>query len=393
VSPLPAFALIVAGGRGARAGGGVPKQYRMLGGMPVLRRTVLAFLHHPRVQDVQVVIHPDDRVLYDEAVGDLGLTEPVAGGDTRWHSVANGVHALLGRGERVDAVALIHDAARPLVPAALIDRCLDALEDGAQVVVPALPVIDSLRRGGDLLEAAVNREGLKRVQTPQCADLFVLADAFDAFAKLGRAFTDEAGMMIEFRHEVRAVQGDERNFKLTTEEDFERAEALLGARTSYRTGSGFDVHAFEPGDQVWIGGVSIPHGRSLKGHSDADVALHALTDALLGAIAAGDIGDHFPPSDPQWKGAPSPLFLEHARRLVEARGGAVEHVDVTIICEAPRIGPHRQAMRERIAQLLRLPMDRVSVKATTTERLGFTGRGEGVAAQAIATVRVFEEDR
>lgn len=392
MQPFPALALIVAGGRGVRAGGGLPKQYRRLGGQPVLRRTVRAFLSHPRVAAVQVVIHPDDEALYQAAVGDLDLPAPVLGGATRWESVRHGLRALLARGERSDAVALVHDAVRPFVSPALIDRCLDAAGGDKWAVVPALPVADSLRRGAQVLQDLVERDGLLRVQTPQCVELDALDEAYDAFAAEGREFTDEAGMMVEAGHEVRVVEGEERNFKLTTEEDFARAEAWLAARASVRTGFGFDVHGFEHGDHVWIGGVRIPHDRALKGHSDADVALHALTDALLGAIAAGDIGDHFPPSDPQWKGAPSPLFLEHARALVQQAGGAIEHVDVTIICEAPKIGPHREAIRARIGALLRLPMSRVSVKATTTERLGFTGRGEGVAAQAVATVRVEEQD-
>ena len=235
---------------------------------------------------------------------------------------------------------------------------------------------------------AIDRSGLLRVQTPQCFDLALITDVHERVA--GREHTDDAAMMIEAGQAVRTVQGEEMNLKLTTADDFERAEAWLARRASVRTGMGFDVHSFEPGDGVWIGGIRIAHDRALKGHSDADVGLHAVTDALLGALAAGDIGDHFPPSDQQWRGAPSSLFLEHARDLVEAKGGRIEHVDLTIICEAPRIGPHREAMRERIAELLRLPLERISVKATTTERLGFTGRGEGIAAQAVATVTVNE---
>jgi 2-C-methyl-D-erythritol 4-phosphate cytidylyltransferase/2-C-methyl-D-erythritol 2,4-cyclodiphosphate synthase len=390
-SPSPAWALIVAGGRGLRAGGDIPKQYRNLGGTPVLRRTVLAFLRHPEVAGVQVVIHPDDAALYASATAGLDLPPPVAGGATRQESVARGLAALDARGE---AVVLIHDAARPLVPAALIGRCVAKaraqIDAGEKVaLVPALEVPDSLRRGGETLAAEVDRSGLVRVQTPQCFEL----QAFLALHReaAGAEATDDAALAMRAGWPVATVAGDEVNMKLTTAEDFACAEALLAARQSVRTGLGFDVHAFEPGDHVWIGGVRIPHDRALKGHSDADVGLHALTDALLGAIAAGDIGDHFPPSDPQWKGAPSPIFLEHACALIERRGGRIEHVDVTIICEAPRIGPHREAMRTRIAELLRLPLQRVSVKATTTERLGFTGRGEGIAAQAIATVRMAED--
>ncbi len=383
-SPPRAVALIVAGGRGARAGDGLPKQYRQLGGMPVLRRTVLAFLRHRRVDEVRVVIHADDRALYDDAVAGLELGEPILGGATRQESVANGL-AALGEDE---TIMLIHDAARALVPASVIDRCLDALSGGAAAVVPALPVVDSLRRGASTLVGEVDRAGLLRVQTPQCFELATIRALHGRFA--GGEFTDDAALAIQGGVEVATVEGDEINLKLTTIDDFARAEAVLGAHRSTRTGFGFDVHTFEDGDHVWIGGVRIPHGRALKGHSDADVGLHALTDALLGAITAGDIGDHFPPSDPQWRGAPSSLFLEHAASLVDGQGGRIEHVDVTILCEAPRIGPHREAIRARIAGLLRLDIGRVSVKATTTERLGFTGRGEGIAAQAVATISMNE---
>ncbi len=389
MSSPPALALIVAGGRGVRAGGGVPKQYRLLGGIPVLRRSALAFLRHPGVGRVQVVIGPGDGALYEQAVGDLGLPPSVHGGATRQESVAAGLAALGGEA----AIVLIHDAARPLVPQAVIDRCLAKADEqrlaGEPVaVVPALLVDDSLRRGRGRLEEEVDRDALLRVQTPQC---FGLQGIAALHRQTEAEVTDDAALAMRAGWEVATVPGDEANFKLTSDADFARAEALVAARRSVRTGFGFDVHGFEPGDHVWIGGVRIPHDRGLKGHSDADVALHALTDALLGAIAAGDIGDHFPPSDPRWRGAPSSLFLEHARDLIEARGGVIGHVDVTIICEAPRIGPHRPAVRGRIGELLRLPLDRISVKATTTERLGFTGRGEGVAAQAVATVRI-EED-
>jgi 2-C-methyl-D-erythritol 4-phosphate cytidylyltransferase/2-C-methyl-D-erythritol 2,4-cyclodiphosphate synthase len=383
-APSCAIALIVAGGRGSRAGDGLPKQYRRLGGMPVLRRTVLAFMRHPRISAVRVVIHADDRALYDDAVVGLEVSEPIVGGATRQQSVANGLAALGG----TDAVVLIHDAARALVPQSVIDRCLDALVNGAAATVPALPVVDSLRRGSGTLSDEVDRTGLLRVQTPQCFELAAIRALHERFA--GGEFTDDAALAMQGGLEVIAVEGDEINLKLTTADDFVRAEAFLGTRRSTRTGFGFDVHAFEDGDHVSIGGIRIPHGRALKGHSDADVGLHALTDALLGAIAEGDIGDHFPPSDPQWRGAPSSLFVDRARALVEQRGGRIEHVDVTIICEAPRIGPHREAIRARIGELLRLDLTRVSVKATTTERLGFTGRGEGISAQAIATVSISE---
>jgi 2-C-methyl-D-erythritol 4-phosphate cytidylyltransferase/2-C-methyl-D-erythritol 2,4-cyclodiphosphate synthase len=358
--------------------------------VPVIRRSLLAFLRHPGIGAVQAVIHPDDRELYEAAAKDLDLPPPVTGGETRQASVAAGLEALAGD---EGAIVLIHDAARPLVSADLITRCLDKAREqsdaGREVaVVPALGVADSLRRGAGALESEVDRAGLVRVQTPQCFGL----DAMRALHRgaEGPEVTDDAALALRAGWSVETVAGDEMNLKLTSSDDFARAEALLGGTMSVRTGLGFDVHAFEPGDHVWIGGVRIAHGRALKGHSDADVGLHALTDALLGAAAAGDIGDHFPPSDPQWKGAPSPLFLEHARALIAQAGGRIDHVDLTIICEAPKIGPHREAIRARVADLLRLGLDRVSVKATTTERLGFTGRGEGIAAQAIATISMPE---
>jgi 2-C-methyl-D-erythritol 4-phosphate cytidylyltransferase/2-C-methyl-D-erythritol 2,4-cyclodiphosphate synthase len=285
-------------------------------------------------------------------------------------------------------VVLIHDAARAFLPAAVIDRLLDALEtnDGA---VPVLPVVDTLARAAGALGETVPREGLVRVQTPQ-------AFRFEAILSAHRAWTgsatDDAQVARAAGISVATVEGDPMLEKLTFEADFARWEERLRARMVSRTGMGFDVHAFEPGDGVWMGGILIPHGRGLKGHSDADVVLHAVTDALLGAIGEGDIGQHFPPSDPQWRGAASSRFVEHARGLIEARGGRIDHVDATVICEAPKIGPHRDAMRARLAELLGLPLPRVSIKATTSERLGFTGRGEGIAAQAIATVSLPEDE-
>lgn len=369
-------ALIVAAGSGSRAGGEVPKQYRKVAGKALLAHAI-DHLAHPRIDAVQVVIGAGQEADYEAAVGDRRLPAPVIGGATRRDSVANGLAAL----DEADIV-LIHDAARPFLPGAVIDRLLDALDnhDGA---VPALPVIDTLTtRVGE----AVDREALVRVQTPQAFRLDAIRTAHAAWT--GGEPTDDAQMARAAGLDIVLVEGDPALEKLTYDADFTRAEA---ARLTPRTGSGFDVHAFGPGDHVWLGGVRIPHDRGLKGHSDADVALHALTDALLGAIAAGDIGDHFPPSDPQWKGAPSFLFLEHARDLVSAAGGRIVNADVTIICEWPRIGPHRDAMRQLIAGLLRVPVSRISVKATTTERLGFTGRGEGIAAQAVATVMMGDD--
>lgn len=377
----PTLALIVAAGRGQRAGGGVPKQYRSVGGKAVLRRAVQAFLGHPRVDAVQVVIHPDDRDLYDAAVGDLALPAPIHGGATRQSSVRLGLEAITA--DRV----LVHDAARPFVPHDVIDRVLDALDadDGA---IPAIAVSDSLRRGNTHVDDEIERDGLWRAQTPQ-------GFRFEAIRAAHRAAsveaTDDAAVLRAAGGRVALVEGDEINMKLTTPADFARAEAWLAAAMTSRTGIGFDVHRFGPGDHLWLCGLRIPHSQGLIGHSDADVGLHALTDAILGAIGEGDIGQHFPPSDPQWKGAASDRFLAHAASLVTARGGRIDHVDVTIIAERPKVGPHRDAMRQRIADILALPVAAVSVKATTTEALGFTGRGEGLAAQAVATVRIPSE--
>lgn len=377
----PTLALIVAAGRGQRAGGGVPKQYRSVGGKAVLRRAAQAFLGHPRVDAVQVVIHPDDRDLYDAAVGDLALPAPIHGGATRQSSVRLGLEAITA--DRV----LVHDAARPFVPHDVIDRVLDALDadDGA---IPAIAVSDSLRRGNTHVDDEIERDGLWRAQTPQ-------GFRFEAIRAAHRAAsveaTDDAAVLRAAGGRVALVEGDEINMKLTTPADFARAEAWLAAAMTSRTGIGFDVHRFGPGDHLWLCGLRIPHSQGLIGHSDADVGLHALTDAILGAIGEGDIGQHFPPSDPQWKGAASDRFLAHAASLVTARGGRIDHVDVTIIAERPKVGPHRDAMRQRIADILALPVAAVSVKATTTEALGFTGRGEGLAAQAVATVRIPSE--
>ena len=377
-------ALLVAAGSGSRAGGETPKQFRRIGGRPLLAHAVAA-LRHARIDRVQVVIGEGQAQDFEEAVGGFDLPSPVIGGATRQRSVRNGLEALARSGgiERV----LIHDAARPFLPAAVIDRLLDAL-DGKPGAVPVLPVVDTLARAEAMLGGTVARAGLVRVQTPQ-------AFRFDAILRAHQAWTggeasDDAQVARAAGLEVATVAGDPALEKLTYAADFERAEAMLAARLTARTGLGFDVHPFGPGDGLWLGGVRIPHERGLIGHSDADVALHALTDALLGAIGAGDIGDHFPPGDPQWRGAASARFVEHARSLVEREGGRIDHVDVTIVCESPRIGPHRAAMRACVAGLLRLPERSVSIKATTSERLGFTGRGEGIAAQAVATIRLPE---
>ena len=377
--------LVVAAGSGSRTGCAAPKQYRRIGARSVLAHAI----HHLRragLADIRVAIGAGQEALYAEAVEGLSLPPPVIGGTERQDSVRSGLEAIAAAGGA--AQVLIHDAARPFVPAVVVRRLIDALasSDGA---VPALPVADTLARSDGGLGGVVPRDGLVRVQTPQAFRFDAILSAHRSWS--GPSATDDAQIARAAGLAVAVVAGDPALDKLTFEEDFARAEAQLAARAVVRTGLGFDVHAFADGDGVWLGGVHIPHGCSLKGHSDADVVLHAITDAILGAIAAGDIGDHFPPADPRWRGAPSSLFVEHARALVEAQCGRIRHVDVTVICEEPRIGPHREAMRERVASLLRLPIQAVSVKATTTERLGFTGRGEGIAAQAVATVQSWEE--
>ncbi|HEX8126390.1 MAG TPA: bifunctional 2-C-methyl-D-erythritol 4-phosphate cytidylyltransferase/2-C-methyl-D-erythritol 2,4-cyclodiphosphate synthase [Allosphingosinicella sp.] len=379
-------ALLVAAGSGIRAGGSVPKQYRRLAGKPLLLHAVEG-LRRAGFDEIRVVIGPGQEGLYSDAIGGRALPSPVAGGSERQDSVRNGLEAVAAEGgaHRV----FIHDAARPFLPAAVAGRLRQGL-DGAEGAVPVLPVVDSLARAGASLGEPVARDGLVRVQTPQAFRFEAILAAHRGWT--GGLATDDAQVARAAGLRVAAVAGDEALEKLTHEADFARAEARLAASSTSRTGLGFDVHAFATGEELWLGGIRIPHERGLKGHSDADVLLHAVTDALLGAIGAGDIGDHFPPSDPQWRGAPSSLFVEHARALIEARGGRIDHVDATLICEAPRLAPHRESIRASVAALLRLAPARVSIKATTTERLGFTGRGEGMAAQAIATVRLPEED-
>ncbi len=375
-------ALVVAAGSGSRAGHELPKQYRPLSGRPLLAHAV-DHLRHRSIDEIQVVIGFGQEAAYAEAIGALPLPPPVHGGATRRQSVMNGLAALAARGGA--GKVLIHDAARPFLPGAVIDRLLAAL-GASEGAVPVLPVVDTLARADGRLGDIVPRADLVRVQTPQAFRFEEIRRAHATWA--GGEATDDAQVARAAGLSVATVAGDPALDKLTFDEDFPRAEALVAARALPRTGMGFDVHAFGPGNSLWLGGIRIDHDRGLVGHSDADVLLHAVTDALLGAIGAGDIGDHFPPSDPQWRGAASSRFVEHARDLVERDGGRIVHVDATIICESPRIGPHRDAMRSRIADLLRLPMASVSVKATTTERLGFIGRGEGIAAQAVATVLV-----
>ena len=375
-------AIVVAAGTGSRAGGN--KQWRTLGGKPVLRWSVEALLDAGG--EVIVVTAPDAGDQAAEALAGLSGWRTVEGGETRADSVRNGLNALTGA---PDQVVMIHDAARPMLSRAVIDRLLTAL-DTAEGAMPALPVADTLKRGADgAITETVDRADLWRAQTPQAFRRDRLLAAWARWPA-DQTPTDDAAVVEHDGGRVALVEGDARLMKLTFPEDFEMAEALIaaGSRFQTRVGMGFDAHRWGPGSSVWLCGVEIPHDQTLIGHSDADAGLHALTDAILGAIGQGDIGDHFPPTDPQWKGAASDLFLEHAARLVRDGGGRLVHVDVTLICERPKVKPHREAMRARLAEILSLPLDAVSVKATTTEAMGFTGRGEGLAAQAIATVEL-----
>ena len=370
-------AIIVAAGSGSRAGG--DKQWRPLGGKPVLRWSAETLLAAGAGELVVVVAAgAEDRAR--EALAGLEGWRAVAGGEARAQSVRAGLGALACPAE---TPVLIHDAARPLLPRPVIERLLSALAD-AEGALPVLPVADSLRRATDgRMDGVVERDGLWRAQTPQAFRRGVIEAAYAAWSD-AEPPADEAVVVQRHGGRVALVDGDPRLMKLTYLEDFAMVEALSPRQT--RIGSGYDVHRWGPGGSVWLCGIEVPHDQTLIGHSDADAGLHALTDAILGALADGDIGDHFPPTDPKWKGASSDQFLRHAADLVTARGGRIINVDVTLICERPKVKPHRQAMRERIASLLSLPLDAVSVKATTTEGLGFTGRGEGLAAQAVATV-------
>jgi 2-C-methyl-D-erythritol 4-phosphate cytidylyltransferase/2-C-methyl-D-erythritol 2,4-cyclodiphosphate synthase len=368
--------LIVAAGKGERTGRAGPKQYEPLLGRSMLRRTMDAFAGWP----VRVVIGPGQEALYAQAAGP-NAPAPVAGGARRQDSVRLGLEALAA--DAPDYV-LIHDAARPLVSRTVIERVIAALENGAAGALPMLAVADTLRRQQNGQWITVPREGLQRAQTPQG---FHFADILEAHRAHAQAdATDDVAIAGLAGLAVEAVTGEEDNLKVTTEKDFALAERLLMGET--RSAMGYDAHRFTEGDHVWLCGVKVPHDHGLEGHSDADAGLHALTDAVLGCISAGDIGQHFPPTDERWRGAPSWKFLDHANSLVKQKGGMVVHCDVTLICERPKIGPHREAMRARIAEILSLDIDRVSVKATTTEGMGYTGRREGLAAQAVATVRL-----
>lgn len=383
---MSTIALIVAAGRGHRTGLDLPKQYIDLAGKTVLTRTIDAFLNHGKIDQVCVVIHADDEPLYNAAIADRELRPWVTGGDSRQASVRNGLESL----EPLDPTrVLIHDAARPFVSAHLIDRCVTAL-DTADAVLPALPLTDTLKTvEQDHVTGTLDRTHIVAAQTPQSFKYAPILAAHRAFAQI--TTTDDIGLAELAGIPILTIEGEPENFKITTKDDVQKAEKKMTEQlTDIRTGQGFDVHAFVADRDLWLGGVKIPHDRGLKGHSDADVALHAVTDALLGAIAAGDIGVHFPPSDDRWRNVESQVFLSHAGDLIAAKGGQISHIDLTIICEEPKINPHRTAMISRIADILGIAESRVSIKGTTTEKLGFTGRREGIAAQAIATVRLPE---
>ncbi|MCI5043800.1 MAG: bifunctional 2-C-methyl-D-erythritol 4-phosphate cytidylyltransferase/2-C-methyl-D-erythritol 2,4-cyclodiphosphate synthase [Aquisalinus sp.] len=387
-------AIIVAGGVGARARqadmADLPKQYQMLAGQAVIAHTLQAFLSSPHINVVQPVIAAGAEEIYEQATAHLDrkkLRAPVAGGATRQHSVSNGLQALQNRDiSRV----LVHDAARPFATNRVIENVVTALGEH-NAVIAAIPVTSTLKKVSQdtgIITGTIDRDGVWQAQTPQGFDYEELRRLHETYHDL--ELTDDAALFEHDGQSVAICQGDAHNIKITLPEDFDLAESIIRMTRTYefRTGQGFDVHRFESGDGVTLCGVTIPHNRRLKGHSDADVAMHALTDAILGAIGAGDIGFHFPPSDPQWRGAPSQLFLEKACDLVHARQGQLTHCDLTIICEQPKVNPHRDEMRVKLAEIMNCAVDRVSVKATTTEKLGFTGREEGISALATATVKL-----
>jgi 2-C-methyl-D-erythritol 4-phosphate cytidylyltransferase/2-C-methyl-D-erythritol 2,4-cyclodiphosphate synthase len=381
-------AVVVAAGQGVRAGGDLPKQFQRIGGETLLRRSLMSFLKAPNVALVQAVVRPEDTDRVRAETAGLDILPPVSGGATRQASVRAGLEALL---PRKPDIVLVHDAARPFASADLIARAIAAAEKTG-AAIPGLPVTDTVKRvdkAGNV-EGTLDRGLLRTVQTPQAFAFAPLVDAHRRAATQGRDdFTDDAALAEWAGMKVSVFPGETGNIKFTTAEDFLRSETLQAAALGdVRTGSGLDVHAFGPGDHVTLGGIRIPHSQALTGHSDADVALHALTDAILGALADGDIGAHFPPSDPQWRGASSDRFFIFAVDRVRARRGRVSHLDLTIVCEAPRIGEHRDRMRANIAKLAGIDIERVAVKATTSEKLGFTGRGEGIVAYATATVRL-----
>ena len=376
--------LVVAAGKGERAGAAVAKQYAPLLGKPILRWTLETFSSHPRVATIQVAIGPEQQELYTACANGLPALAPITGGVTRQESVRRGLEALAAA---LPEIVLIHDAARPLVSHRVIDDVIAALDAGADCAVPLLAVADTLKRDEAGKWTTVPRDGLHRAQTPQGFRFAKILRAHRHYAD--QNVTDDMALAELAGMHITAVLGEDANMKVTTPGDFALAETHLRSRLGEsRVGMGYDVHRFKAGDHVWLCGVKVPHDYALEGHSDADAGLHALTDAILGAIGEGDIGQHFPPGEERWRGAPSWKFLDHAAKLVRDKGGAINHCDVTIICERPKVGPYRDAMRARIAEILKLDIARVSVKATTTEGLGFEGRREGLAAQAVASVRL-----
>ena len=380
-------AILVAAGRGLRAGSGGPKQYRTIGGRAVIHRALAAFAEHPEIAVVQPVVNPDDIALFESAVRDLEHATPVNGGATRQASVLAGLEALV---PNQPEIVLIHDAARPFVSPSVISRAIIAASrTGA--AIPVIPVTDTIKQvneSGDIQETP-ERASLRIAQTPQAFRFEAILDAHRRAARQRSDFTDDAAIAEWAGLTVTTFEGDVANMKLTTPEDFVREEARLAAALGdIRTGTGYDVHAFGEGDHVWLCGLRVPHSRGFLAHSDGDVGLHALVDAILGALADGDIGSHFPPSDMKWKGASSDQFLRYAIERVTARGGRIANLEVTMICERPKIGPLRDPMRTRISEISGVDISRIAVKATTSERLGFTGREEGIAATASATIRL-----
>ena len=385
--------IIVAAGRGHRFGGDMPKQYLEVHQQPLVRHAVQVFLDHPAIDFILPVIHPDDADILANALDGLDYLEPVAGGAARQDSVRNGLEALASS---APDYVLVHDAARPMVAPALIDRVIEALQD-TPGVIPGIAVVDTLKRADDdgIITDTVSRDGLWRAQTPQG---FKYADLLAAHRSvIGQELTDDAAVMEASGHRIAVVLGDENNIKVTTPDDLMRMEEIMSDDSAqakpvrsplFRIGSGYDVHKLGPGDHVTLCGVEIASERALIGHSDADVALHAVTDAVFGAIADGDIGSHFPPTNSQWRGASSDQFLAYACERMRERGFELSNIDLTIVCEKPKIGPYRDAMRARLAEIAQIDLSCVSVKATTTERLGFTGRGEGIAAEAVIIIEI-----
>lgn len=385
-------AIIVAAGRGQRLGGEIPKQYLDVGGMPILRRTVNIFLENPAIDYIQVIIHPDDQELYNSAVEGLDLPPPVHGGETRQQSVFNGLEAI---SDLMAEYVYIHDAARPFLKQGTLNKLISEVEEyGA--AIPALNVTDTIKyMTEDSIQNTIDRNYLYRAQTPQAFRYKAIYMAHRRHEN--NDLTDDSAIAEQSGLKVRIIPGSEDNFKITTQDDLKKAHIMTqSSYTDVRIGHGLDVHAFETkkskskSDHVILGGIKIPHGKKLKGHSDADVALHAITDALLGAMALGDIGEHFPPSDDKWKDASSDIFLKHAVKLIDEADGVIANIDLTIICEEPKIAPHRDQIRDKISEIVDLDIARISVKATTTEKLGFTGKKEGIMAQAVATIRLPE---